>query len=161
MNEEIMAPKNLSHLTSAYENFKNRLTLKYLIAEDINNVQDLEEKLEMIPGNITQLEWETKQGTAYLGAIACCIPLIYYNTRTKFEVQANSFALVESTSEEAPKTKIYGPGFHFLGRYYNLLGIYSFTQQYDNNIIISPVGDLQVAMVDQGNKNFYFTYFKL
>ena len=139
-----------SHLTSAYENFRNRLTYKYLIAEDITNAKELEEKLKMIPGNTTQIEWEGKTASAYLGAILLCIPTIYYYTRIKFEVKANHFALVESTNEEAPKTKIYGPGFHFLGRYNSLLGIYSFTQEYPNNIITSPVGDLQIAMIDQG-----------
>jgi hypothetical protein len=38
------------------------------------------------------------------------------------------------------KTEIYGPGYHFLGYYKKLIGIYSFHDRWPNNLIASPVG---------------------
>ncbi len=41
------------HLTAAYQNFKARLTTKFLIAEDVNDIKQLEDKLKMIKGFIS------------------------------------------------------------------------------------------------------------
>ena len=38
------------HLTAAYQNFKSRLTTKFLIAEDVNDIKQLEDKLKMTKG---------------------------------------------------------------------------------------------------------------
>jgi hypothetical protein len=143
-----------NHLTAAYQNFLGRLTTKYLIADDPSNIKDLEEKLQMIPGNISYYNSEVTCCLAHLGIVCLCIPYIYYITRTKFEVKANHFGLVSSDSGEAPKTEIYGPGYHLLGRYKRLLGIYSFATigkgHKIENLVVSPVGDLQICVVDQG-----------
>jgi hypothetical protein len=139
-----------SHLTSAYRNFANRLSTQYLQAEDIRNIKELEQKFKMIPGNHTRQSWESTQVMAYCGAILLCIPLCYYQTRCRFQVEANHFALVSSDAGSKRVTEIYGPGFHILGRYFELLGIYSFATQYTNNVIVSRVGDLQIAIVEQG-----------
>lgn len=139
-----------SHMTSAYRNFANRLSTQYLIAEDIRNVRELENKFNMKQGNHTRQSWETTQVLAYCGSVLLCLPLCYYNTRCKFQVEANHFALVASDAGEKRVTEIYGPGFHILGRYFELLGIFSFANQQTNNLIVSKVGDLQIAIVDQG-----------
>ena len=118
-----------SHMTSAYRNFANRLSKQYLQAEDIRNIKELELKLKMIPGNHTRQSWESTQLMAYCGAILLCVPLCYYQTRCRFQVEANHFALVSSDAGSKRITEIYGPGFHILGRYYELLGIYSFATQ--------------------------------
>lgn len=70
----------------------------------------------------------------FLG-VPLVLPTIYYMTRTIFEVDKNCFALVIEKTKEGRKTEIYGPGYHVLGFYCDLDGIYSFKDQNQNNII--------------------------
>lgn len=52
---------------------------------------------------------------------ACFLcPIIWWKTRTVFNVPNNSFAYVIEEADEGRKTQIYGPGYHILG-YYNKL----------------------------------------
>jgi hypothetical protein len=66
-------------------------------------------------------------------------------------VEQNHFALVINQSESGKKTLIYGPGYHILGYFNRLQGVYSFHQNYPNNIIESEIGDLKIARVNQGS----------
>jgi len=70
----------------------------------------------MKPGNISYYQSEVYCVLGCLG-LACILPYCWYSTRTKFTVRANHFAMVKSDSGDRPKTEIYGPGYHFLGRY--------------------------------------------
>ena len=138
-----------AHMTEAYRNFKTRLDYRYLVCEDINNIQAVEKKLAMLPGNVTKLQMDCCYASCILGA-PLVIPTIHYMVRCKFTVEANHFALVEDNTGDVKKTVIYGPGYHFLGPYHSLLGIYSFSKKYTNNVISSSVGDLQLVIVEQG-----------
>jgi hypothetical protein len=81
-----------------------------------------------------------------------CWTLVYpvwWRTRTVFEVNKNHFALVEKNNDmEGKSTIICGPGVHFLGFYYKLIGIYSFGVKFKNGVLKSPVGDLQIVEVE-------------
>lgn len=68
---------------------------------------------------------------AILEKMACycfclIIPIVYWCTRIIFEVSANHFALVENQSDEGKMTVIYGPGYHIIGYFNRVIGIYSF-----------------------------------
>lgn len=62
----------------------------------------------------------------------------------------NHFALVEVRSSSRPETKIYGPGYHFLGPYHYVQGQYTLQDKVPNNLIQSTLGDLTIITVDQG-----------
>lgn len=81
----------------------------------------------MIKGNVKYVDWETRAVVSYALCPLLCIPTWYYVTRCKFEVKKNHFAMVANYSTGKKKTVLYGTGFHILGRYNKLLGIYSFT----------------------------------
>jgi hypothetical protein len=75
-------------------------------------------------------------------------PYVYYKTRNFFEVEKNHFALVITGEGPVKRTVIYGPGFHRIGFFNKLEGIYSFDNEYPNNLIASSIGDIKIAKVD-------------
>jgi hypothetical protein len=84
------------------------------VAHDATNFKDLQEKLHMIAGNTTPQSLATQRCLAWLCLPLIC-PLVYWETRTIFEVDKNHFALVVERSEGGARTNIYGPGFHKIG----------------------------------------------
>ena len=65
-----------------------------------------------------------------------------------FNVETNRFALVTVKENSGTKTQIYGPGYHMLGYFSKLEGIYGLDQKYENNIIESALGDLKIVRVN-------------
>ena len=143
-----------------YENFKHRICNKYLIASSLSSMNEVLEKLGAMSSSLSMQDIESRQVVSFALSIFCCLSLIYFYTRERFEVPQNEFALVASDSGKAKCTLIYGPGYHMLGRYNKLLGIYNLAKMNGpagNNLIVSPVGDLIICVVDQGTL-MHFTW---
>ena len=72
-------------MEEAYEDFKERICKKYLISYDLTDFEKLKTQLGMIEGNSSPENIMCVRYSAY-----CCFclifPIIYYNTRTIFEV---------------------------------------------------------------------------
>lgn len=100
----------------------------------------------MIPGNSTKLKIDT---WSFCSTYCCClvVPYVYWSVKKSFKVPNNSFAFVLEDADDGRKTVIYGPGFHIIGYYNEVQGIYSFDKRYPNNIIESKIGDLKLAIV--------------
>jgi hypothetical protein len=58
------------------------------------------------------------------------IPRVLWNIKTKFNVKANHFAMVINEHKQGKRTLLYGPGYHILGYYNTLVGIYTFGEDY-------------------------------
>ncbi len=102
-------------------------------------------------GNSSQLGLDVRSWLLYAAPLCCCIPyMIYYGKSEKFAVPANHFALVEDQTKEKAMTQLYGPGFHYLGLYKYLKGIYTFQSKVKDNLIKSELGDLNIITVEQG-----------
>jgi len=82
----------------------------------------------------------------------CCpliLPFIYWKTRTVFHVEANNFAMVITEDKKnGRQTELYGHGYHVLGYFNRLQGIYSLDRTNSRNLIESEVGDLIIAKVN-------------
>jgi len=68
-------------------------------------------------------------------------------------VSANEFALVACYTEEdkSKHTKIFGPGYHTLGRYYEVLetcNLSNMNSSNNSNVKKSPLGDITVCIAD-------------
>lgn len=108
----------------------------------MKNFSILQTQLKMVKGTSTKRTIDIhKWGSFFL----CCTIVypVWWCSRTVFEVQANHFAFVEKNDDmEGRRTIICGPGVHFLGFYYKLIGIYTFAKPFPNGLLRSPVGDL-------------------
>ena len=76
----------------------------------------------------------------FYGLFFCCTSTI--------EIEDKSFGIVINKSSEGIKTKIIGPGCHFLPPFNYIHGVFNFHEEYDNNLIESPVGDFKVLRVN-------------
>lgn len=52
-----------------------------------------------------------------------------WSIKEVFTVKANHFAMVIEYHKSGKRTRLYGPGYHILGYYNKLLGIYTFGEQ--------------------------------
>lgn len=148
-------PVSQMFMTEAYQDFKDRLCMDYLIAQDMQNYDVLRKKLNMVEGTATKYKTDIHKCLSIAFCWTVAYP-IWWCTRTVFEVNGNHFAFVEKNDDkEGRRTIICGPGVHFLGFYYKLIGIYSFADRFPNNVLISPVGDLQIAEVEQGTIAYF------
>ncbi len=140
--QDKMVPKELNehhkYLTAAYEDFKDRLCYKYLVSYDSSDFELLKIKLNMVSGN----------STPCLNCCFDCVPCCCLCSR--LEVPVNHFALVINQSDRGEKTLIYGPGFHNLSYFSRLQGVYDFQSPHNDNLIVSEIGDLKIAKVNQG-----------
>lgn len=66
-------------------------------------------------------------------------------------MENNHFALVIHKTSEGTRTEIYGPGYHLLSFFHRLQGVYSFHDNYPDNMIKSENGDFQIVRVNQGS----------
>jgi hypothetical protein len=57
---------------------------------------------------------------------------------------------VSDRSGTVPQTRIYGPGYHFLGMYHKYQGIFRLANLSDVDVIQSELDDLLLVTVDQG-----------
>ena len=76
-----------------------------------------------------------------------------WNIKEVFTVKANHFAMVIEYHKSGKRTRLYGPGYHILGYYNKLVGIYTFGEcgsGTNTNVISSTNGDLVIAKVEQG-----------
>ncbi len=141
------------HITEAYKQFQHRLCVSYQICDkpEEKTIQEIENLLGMMPGNTSQLGLDIRQWFCYGSLLCCCIPYtVYYTHSEKFVVPTNHFALVEDQTTGHPETKLYGPGYHFLGLYQQFKEMHTFQKKVPHNLISSLLGDLIIITVDQG-----------
>jgi hypothetical protein len=88
----------------------------------------LQVKLGIIDGNATPYETDFKRIQSNL---CCCLiyPLIQWNIKKVFSVKPNHFAMVIQSHKSGKRTRLYGPGYHILGYYNELIGIYTFGEE--------------------------------
>ncbi len=73
-----------------------------------------------------------------------------WSIKEVFTVKANHFAMVVHRSGQGEITFLYGPGYHIIGYYNELVGVFNFVDSFRNGQIRSSAGDMMIAKVDQG-----------
>ena len=108
-----MESEGSHHITAAYRQFAHRIENRYKLcgSPEDKTTAEIEQMMNMIPGNTTQVGLDKKRFLAATAWIGVGIPYwLYYRKSTKFRVPNNHFALVEDRNGPKPETKIYGPG---------------------------------------------------
>ena len=72
--------------------------------------------------------------------MSCCTSTI--------EIEDKSFGICIRKTKEGIITRVLGPGCHLIGPFSKLHGTFNFHEEYENNLIESPVGDFKILRVN-------------
>lgn len=67
-------------MTTAYDDFKDRLSFQYLIANDLTNFDSIKEQLDLKPGNSSAEEIDVK---SVVNCLLCPLIVPYVNWKMK------------------------------------------------------------------------------
>lgn len=150
-------PRSIKESSDEYRQFRQKMTSRYKICDhpEEKSTYEINDLLGMIMGNTSQHGLHVRKAlycfSVPLSLVAVGIPYaVYYKFSTKFRVPDCHFAMVEDRSQKWPKTVLYGPGYHFLGLYKRVQGLYSFGDRVPDHLYQSDLGDLTIIVVEQG-----------